>query len=138
MALPPCFKISTPTCEATGCAVTTAAWSNSVTVWVASAPCRQEMKVKTKPITQSSLFIPTELLSFLVVCMTFGISEILFVQIFLQGGGEVNACLIGQANEDKRYIRHLLSAVHLLIRFLEGLLPVLTCHDACDFAHFLH
>ena len=60
----------------------------------------------------------------------------LFLHILGKSIGEVNASLVGQANQHPKDIGHFVAEVAVLVRFLEGLLAVCAGDDAGQFADF--
>jgi hypothetical protein len=71
-----------------------------------------------------------------------GIALGFFVQIFLEGIGKVNARLVGEADEYKQYIGHLIGELSRgicgICWIFEGLLAVDSSHEPSHFAHFFH
>ena len=59
------------------------------------------------------------------------------LEILLKRLGQVDACLVGEADEDPEDIGHLVAEVVLLVAFLKRLFAVRPGDEAGDFAHFL-
>ena len=72
-----------------------------------------------------------------VGAVAFGVAGGLFGKGRLDGGGEVDAGLVGKADEHPKDIRHFLGKV-VALAGLERLFAVFTRHDTGEFADFLH
>ena len=65
--------------------------------------------------------------------MAFFVAAGFLGQVFFKGSGQVNAGLIGQADENEQNVGHFVGQIDGFITFFEALVAILTSHDAGDF-----
>lgn len=81
-------------------------------------------------------------LQLIIVGVSGSVALGLFSQVLMQGGGQVNTRLVGQADEHKEYVGHFISQVlgggGGKLRRLERLLAVEAGHESGHLAYFFH